>query len=120
MKIILTTTSPGLDAPLDPRFGRCAYLTVVNTDTLKWDSHLNPSMYSSGGAGTQTAQFAATQKVNAVISGHYGPNAFQVLHAAGIAMYQCAEDCSARQALAHFQAGRLPMAGAPTGAGPRG
>jgi len=120
MKVILTTTSPGLDAPIDPRFGRCADLTVVDTDTMEWNSHLNPSHYSSGGAGTQTAQFVAAQNVTAVISGNYGPNAFQVLHAAGIAMYLCAADCTIRDALAYFQDERLQMAGAPTSAGQHG
>lgn len=117
MKILLTTASTGLDAPIDPRFGRCAYLTVVDADTLECQSHANPGVNASGGAGTQTAQFTAAQQATAVISGNYGPNAFQVLHAAGIAMYLCAEDCTARQALAAYQAGRLPMAGAPTRAG---
>jgi predicted Fe-Mo cluster-binding NifX family protein len=117
MKILITTTSPGLESPIDPRFGRCAYLTVVDADTLECQSHPNPGVNAAGGAGTQTAQFAAARNATVVISGNYGPNAFQVLHAAGIAMYLCAEDCTARDALAYFAAGRLQLAGAPTRAG---
>jgi predicted Fe-Mo cluster-binding NifX family protein len=33
MKIVLTTALPSLEAEIDPRFGRAAYLLVVDTDT---------------------------------------------------------------------------------------
>ena len=65
MKIILTATSPSIDSNVDPRFGRGAYLIVVDTDTLEWQAHPNPGVNASGGAGTQAAQFAANQKAEA-------------------------------------------------------
>ena len=34
MKIAVPATSPDLDAPADPRFGRCSFFLVVDTDTL--------------------------------------------------------------------------------------
>ena len=87
MKIILTTTSPSIDSEIDPRFGRGAYLLVVDTETLEWQAHPNPGVSASGGAGTMAAQFVANQKAGAVISGDFGPNAYGALQAAGVATY---------------------------------
>jgi predicted Fe-Mo cluster-binding NifX family protein len=117
MKILLTTTSPGLDAPIDPRFGRCAFLTVVDLDTLEWQSHSNPGLNASGGAGTHTAQFVATQNISAVISRNFGPNAFEALQTAGVDAYICAEECTAREAIAYFQEGRMHLSEQPTNPG---
>jgi predicted Fe-Mo cluster-binding NifX family protein len=117
MKILLTATSPGFDSNIDPRFGRGAYLIVVDTDTLDWQAHPNPGVNASGGAGTQAAQLAANQQVKAVISGDFGPNAYNALQAAGIAMYLYGTSTTVREATEHFKAGKLESVGAPTGPG---
>lgn len=122
MKIILTTTSANLDSSIDPRFGRGAYFLVVDADTLEWQAHPNPGVGASGGAGTLAAQFAANQKVGAVISGDFGPNAYNALQAAGIAMYLFGVSTSTKDAVARFNTGQLERVGSPTGPGhhPRG
>jgi predicted Fe-Mo cluster-binding NifX family protein len=117
MKIILTTTSPDLDSEVDPRFGRGAYLLVVDSDSLVWQAHPNPGVGATGGAGTLAAQFAANQKAAAVISGDFGPNAYNALQAAGIAMYLFGTSRTGRQAAERFKAGQLQLVGAPTGPG---
>jgi predicted Fe-Mo cluster-binding NifX family protein len=114
MKIVMTTTSPNLDSDVDPRFGRCAYLLVMDTDSLKWQAHPNPGVNVSGGAGIKAAQFVTEQKVEAVLSGDFGPHAFQALQAAGIAMHLYGDCCTTRQAIEHFKAGQLQQVGAPT------
>jgi predicted Fe-Mo cluster-binding NifX family protein len=38
MKVCVTAAGPGLDAPLDPRFGRCAYFVVVEAETMEAES----------------------------------------------------------------------------------
>lgn len=117
MNIILTAATPAIDALIDPRFGRCAYLIVVNLDTLEWEAHANPGVGASGGAGTQAAQFVAQHKVEAVISGDFGPNAFNALQAAGISMYLYGSSQTVKQAIEQFKAGQLTHVGAPTGPG---
>lgn len=117
MKLILSTTSPNLDSEIDPRFGRGAYLLVVDTDTMQAEGHPNPGVNASGGAGIQAAQFAADQKAQAVLSGDFGPNAFDALKAAGIAMYLYGDTQTVRQAIERFQAGQLQQVGAPTQSG---
>jgi predicted Fe-Mo cluster-binding NifX family protein len=117
MKILLTATSPSLEANIDPRFGRGAYLIAVDTDTLEWQAQPNPGVNASGGAGTQAAQIAANQQVAAVISGDFGPNAYNALQAAGIAMYLYGGSTTVREAVEHFKAGKLVSVEAPTGRG---
>ncbi len=117
MKILLTATSPSIDANVDPRFGRGAYLIAVDTNTLEWQAELNPGVNALGGAGTQTAQMAANQQVEAVISGDFGPNAYNALQAAGIAMYLYGASTTVKEAIEHFKTGKLTNAAAPTGWG---
>lgn len=119
MKIILSVTAPDLQAAPDPRFGRGAFLLVVDTDSGQVQGYPNPGVNASGGAGVQAAQFAADQKVEAVISGDFGPNAFNALSAAGISMYLFGDCRSAAEAVENFKAGRLQKVGSPTQGGHR-
>jgi predicted Fe-Mo cluster-binding NifX family protein len=114
MKIILTTTSPNLDSEIDPRFGRGAFLLLVDTDTMQADAHPNPGVNASGGAGIQAAQFVTDRKAEAVISGDFGPHAFDALKAAGVAMYVYGDCRTANEAVERFKAGTLERVGAAT------
>jgi predicted Fe-Mo cluster-binding NifX family protein len=114
MKIIITTVSPTIESEVDPRFGRGAYLLVVDLDTMEWLAHPNPGASASGGAGIQAAQFVTEHKANAVISGDYGPHAFEALKAANMPMYVYGAAHTAREAIERFQAGQLQQVGAPT------
>jgi predicted Fe-Mo cluster-binding NifX family protein len=120
MKLIITATAPEIEAPVDPRFGRGAYFVVVDTDTLKWQAHQNLGVSATGGAGSQAAQFAAQQGAAAVISGDFGPNAYQALAAAEIKMYLLGGSKTISEAVANFTAGKLEQVHAPIGAGHHG
>ncbi|HUS84991.1 MAG TPA: NifB/NifX family molybdenum-iron cluster-binding protein [Anaerolineales bacterium] len=87
MKLAITVNTPQFEASLERRFGRCAYFLIVDAETRAWESLPNPAADARGGAGTQAAQFLASQGVDAVVSGDFGPNAFTALDAAGIRMY---------------------------------
>ena len=117
MKIILTATSPSIDSNIDGRFGRGTYLIVVDPDTLEWQAHPNPGVGATGGAGTLAAQFAANQHASSVISGDFGPNAYNALQAAGIAMYLFGAGTTVKEAIEHFKSGQLERVGSPTGQG---
>jgi predicted Fe-Mo cluster-binding NifX family protein len=114
MRIIVTAVAPDLDSGLDPRFGRAAYFLAADSETMTWEAHANPALDASGGAGSQAAQFVAGQRGKAVISGAFGPNAFQALAAAGVEMYVCGPGLSVRQAIEEYRAGRLERANGPT------
>jgi predicted Fe-Mo cluster-binding NifX family protein len=119
MKIVITTTSPSIESAVDPRFGRGAYFLVVDSDTLEWQAHANPAINASGGAGVQAAQFVAGHGAQAVISGDFGPNAYNALAAAGIPMFlaPAGEALTARDLLVRYRQGELKQVTAPTGPG---
>lgn len=120
MKIILTATSPSIDATVDPRFGRGAYFIVLDPDTLEYQAQENTAIGASGGAGSLAAQLVAKQNASAVVSGDFGPNAYNALDVAGIAMYLYGDCTSVRQAVERFKTGQLQRVGAPTSPGHHG
>ena len=84
MKIAITATGPSLEAEAEPRFGRCPYFIIADPETLEFSAEENSSATTAHGAGIAAAQAIADKGVQAVLTGHCGPNAFQVLSAAGI------------------------------------
>jgi len=84
MKICVTAQGNNLESLIDPRFGRCQYFIIVDTDTLEFEAVQNPSMSAGGGAGIQSGQLMVNKDVKAVLTGNVGPNAFTTLQAAGI------------------------------------
>ncbi|MGB4503594.1 MAG: NifB/NifX family molybdenum-iron cluster-binding protein [Syntrophaceticus sp.] len=106
MKIGVTATGKDLESQMDPRFGRCAYFILVDPDTEKFEVVDNPGISAGGGAGIQAAQAFIKQGVEAVITGHCGPNAFEVLAEGGIKIYQ-APEMSVREVLDLYKKGEL-------------
>jgi predicted Fe-Mo cluster-binding NifX family protein len=84
MRIAISAIGTDLDAEVDPRFGRCQHLILVDPDTMEYEALENSGVLAGGGAGISTAQTIASKGVEAVLTGNCGPNAFQVLSAAGI------------------------------------
>jgi predicted Fe-Mo cluster-binding NifX family protein len=87
MKIAVTSTGPGLDAPVDPRFGRAQYILVVDLESMAVEPIENPGVQASGGAGVQTVQMVAAMGAAAVLTGNVGPNAHSALSAAGLKVH---------------------------------
>jgi len=50
-KICVTASAPDLDAEIDPRFGRCAYFLIVDSETMRFEAISNSSAKAAGGAG---------------------------------------------------------------------
>ncbi|MBN1486207.1 MAG: NifB/NifX family molybdenum-iron cluster-binding protein [Anaerolineae bacterium] len=109
MKIVISASAPMLDAPVDPRFGRCSYYLFVDTDTGRFEVQENTAALSGGGAGIQAAQTIVNAGAAAVVTGNVGPNAYQVLNAANIPIYLVA-GVSIREAVNAYKMGQLPQA----------
>lgn len=95
-----------LNSQLDPRFGRCSYFLVVNSDDMSFEVFSNQSAALGAGAGIQSAQFLATKAVDAVITGNCGPNAVQTLTAAGIELF-AGQTGTIKEAVEKFNKGKL-------------
>jgi len=106
MKIAVSSSGKDLDSQIDPRFGRCAYFLIVNTDDMSFEVFSNASGALSGGAGIQAAQFVVSKGAKSVITGNCGPKAAQVLSAAGVEMY-LGNTGTARESLDKYISGKL-------------
>jgi len=112
MKIAITATGATLEATLDPRFGRCPYFVIVETDDLGFEAVPNPSAMANSGAGIQAAQLVAEKGAKFVLTGNCGPNAHQTLSAAGLGVIVGCSG-SVREVVEHFKAGRYSTAEQP-------
>ncbi|MFC1920259.1 NifB/NifX family molybdenum-iron cluster-binding protein [Chloroflexota bacterium] len=84
MKIAVSVMTPTLDTNIDPRFGRCQHILIIDAETMQFEVIENSNTAASGGAGVSTAQMISGTGVDAVLTGNCGPNAYQVLETAGI------------------------------------
>jgi predicted Fe-Mo cluster-binding NifX family protein len=87
MKLAVSSQGKNIESPVDPRFGRCAYFLIVETDDLRFEAVDNENRSLGGGAGIQSAQFVASKGAKAILTGFCGPNAVRTLSAAGIELY---------------------------------
>ena len=106
MRVAVSSSGRELDAPIDPRFGRCAYFIIVNTDDMSFDVYANESSTLDGGAGIQSAQFVASKGAEAVLTGNVGPNAVSALSAAGVQLVTGLTG-NVRQSVDDYKRGRL-------------
>jgi len=110
MKIAITSKGTDLDSEVDPRFGRAAYIIVVDTDTLEFEAVDNAANVNAlKGAGIQAAGAVSDKGAGVLLTGHCGPNAFRTLEAAKI---KVANDVSGtiRDAVNAFKDGKLTFA----------
>ncbi|MFP3895850.1 MAG: NifB/NifX family molybdenum-iron cluster-binding protein [Anaerolineales bacterium] len=103
MQIIVSAKEPGMDASVSPTFGRCPVYVLIDTETMESESLSNPAQNAPGGAGIKAAQFVLSKNVDAALTGNVGPNARDVLIAAGIDIY-ITEASTVRQAVEALKA----------------
>jgi predicted Fe-Mo cluster-binding NifX family protein len=84
MKIAITSMGAKLEDKVDPRFGRCHYFILFDTETNKFEAVENTGAQGRGGVGILSGQLMADKEVEVVLTGSCGPNAFQTLQTAGI------------------------------------
>jgi predicted Fe-Mo cluster-binding NifX family protein len=112
MKIAVTSTGPTLDNPVDPRFGRCAYFVIVETNDMSFEAFDNESIALGGGAGIQSAQFVASKNIDAVITGNCGPKALQTLSAAKIQIF-AGQSGTVREVVERYKKGNIKSTDTP-------
>ena len=108
MKIAISSKGGDLDAQVDPRFGRCRCFIVADPVTKAFEVMANTAATQSGGSGIQAAQMIANTGADAVMTGNLGPNAKDVLSAAGIKVYLGVSG-TVREALQQYADGQLQV-----------
>jgi len=78
MKIAISSTGQDMNSQIDPRFGRCAWFMVVQTDDMSFEVFENEFKSMGGGAGIQAANFIHSKDAAVVLTGNCGPNAMNV------------------------------------------
>lgn len=89
MKIAISAAGKTSDDLLDMRFGRCEYFQIYNTESGETKIIKNNGQSSSGGAGIAAANQLIDERVDVIITGSLGPNAFEIIERAGIKTYKC-------------------------------
>lgn len=107
MKIAVSADSSVLESPVDPMFGRCRVLLFVDPQTMQFEALDNPGADAVGGAGTQAAQAVVRRGATALVTGNVGPNAMQVLEAAGVTVHTGFRG-TVRDSVEAYQSGSLP------------
>ena len=117
MKIAVTAKGPDLNADVDPRFGRAAYILIVDPETMSIEALDNKDNINAfRGAGIQAATMVCDKGAEAVLTGYCGPKAFATLQAAHI---KVASDVAGtvKDALAAFNEGKLVFSDQPNADG---
>jgi predicted Fe-Mo cluster-binding NifX family protein len=112
MKVAVSSSGTNLDSKIDPRFGRCAYFIIVNTDDMSFEAFDNEAIALGGGAGIQSSQFVVSKGAGAIITGNIGPNAVQTLSAAEVEIF-IGQSGSVREAVERYRKGDIKPQGSP-------
>lgn len=89
MKVAVTSTGQHISDDVDPRFGRAAYILIVDSETMNFevvDNQKNVQAFK--GAGIQAATTVSQKGAEALLTGYCGPNAFKTLEAGGVKVVQ--------------------------------
>jgi predicted Fe-Mo cluster-binding NifX family protein len=113
MKIAISSSGTDQSAQVDPRFGRCQYFIIVDTDSGETEAIPNAAQSAGGGAGIQAAQTVADHGAETVLTGNVGPNAHRALQAAKITVITGVSG-TVSSALQAFQDGKYKVTEGPT------
>ncbi len=86
MILFISSQGNSIEDQVSGIFGRCPWFIRYDSEDESWQALQNPAPSQAHGAGVSAAQFLIDNGCQAVISGRFGPNAQQVLSAAGIEM----------------------------------
>lgn len=107
MKVVVSALGTSLDDRVDERFGRAAYLLVVDDDRFDVEVVDNSANLNAlQGAGLGAAEVVSDHGATTVITGHLGPKAFRALQLAGATGYD-GTGMTVRGAVEELKAGKL-------------
>ena len=116
MKICLTATNKNLESKIDPRFGRCNYFIIVDSEKNQFEAIKNEVTEVTEDAGVLAPQIMAKNEVKHVITGNVGSRAFQALKKAGIEV-DIEDVIAVKDAIEKFRKGEVRKTDSPTVSG---
>ena len=94
----------GLQSALDPRFGRAPAFVIVDLDSREVITEFdNEFVDEVQGAGTGAAARMSKEGVDTVISGRFGPKAYEALSQLGVEMWVAPDWVTAGEAIARLE-----------------
>ena len=113
MKIAVSSSGKNMQSLVEPRFGRCPYFVIVDTDSMKNETVPNKAVGSAHGAGVMAAQLVASKGVKVILTGNVGPNAYNALMASSIDVVTGVAG-TVEEAVKRYINGELKPTGRPT------
>jgi predicted Fe-Mo cluster-binding NifX family protein len=109
MKIAVTSKGEDLSSPVDPRFGRAAYIIIVDPETMEYETLNNQENINAlKGAGIKAASMISDKGVEYLLTGFCGPNAITTLNAANIKV-GVETTGSVQEAVEAFNSGQIKL-----------
>lgn len=85
MKIAVTSTGPTIDHYVGKHFHCSAYLLIVDTHTMQYETMINPAIALRGpAAGKLFRRIIVQANVSTIVTGKCGTNIFKILGPAGV------------------------------------
>lgn len=116
MKVAVSSSGKELSSDIDPRFGRCSYFLIVDTETMEFEVVSNTGVGAAHGAGIQAAQLVSSKGVMVVLTGNVGPNAYSALRVSSIEVITGVSG-TVEEAVGRFKRGELKATDKPTVSG---
>jgi predicted Fe-Mo cluster-binding NifX family protein len=72
MKVAITSKGNSTDSTIDPRFGRCAWFIIYDTESKSTEFIPNPNKDSDEDAGPASVKLLESRNISKIISGEFG------------------------------------------------
>lgn len=102
MKVAVSATGNTPTSLVHPQFGRCEWFLIFENEKNNIITMRNQYAEVQTGAGIGCAQDLIGKGIEAIISGQYGPKAYEVLRQAGVGIYLAPPTISAQEAYERF------------------
>lgn len=110
MRIAVAATGPTLDAKVERRLGLCAYLLIVDTESLDFKAVRVPDAEAARGAGLKVIVLALAEDARVLLVGYVSPDIAKTLRRNGVEVVTSVSG-HAREAVERYMRGEVETGG---------
>lgn len=103
MKIIITCQGNTIESYLDPRFGRCSFFCVYDTEKDSVNFVKNENKEATEGAGPASVAFVANYNARKIVSGEFGFKIKKMLNELEIQMIMIKENKTIKEIIDYIK-----------------